>query len=244
MRDFDFGLRRFGLYQGHTAMKVGTDAIALGAWAASLALPAERILDIGAGTGILSLMLAQANELAHIDAIELDAGAYTDMCSNFSASPWPERLHPIQGDALAYSPEDSYDLIISNPPFYQATAPRAEGHSRQLARAEQVGGLGIGSLLRKSRALLRPTGALLLICPSEREEDLRIASCLAGLYLDTLCMVYSKVGIPVRLMALLRPLTALGHYTQSKKLQLILRDELGEYNSEYKALTRDFLYHR
>ncbi|MDY3089935.1 MAG: methyltransferase [Porphyromonas sp.] len=241
MHPFDFSLKHFGIWQGRTAMKVGTDAIALGAWTASLALPATHILDIGAGTGILSLMLAQTNEQAYIDAVELEDGAYRDMCANFEASPWSKRLHPIHADALAYSAGDNYDLIISNPPFFLSTAPRAEGYSRQLARGEQLEGLGIASLVLRARQLLSPQGALCMICPSEREEDLRLSACEAGMYIEALCIVYSKASTPVRLMALLRPLSGLMHYTPSRKDHLTLRDFSGKYSSEYKSLTSEFL---
>lgn len=238
---FDFGLQQFGIKQGRSAMKVGTDAIALGAWVANLSPKAQQILDIGAGTGILALMMAQHYPDAQITALEIDEGAYCDMQENFEASPWSRRLMACQADALLFTAREPYDLIISNPPFFSSHSLKAEGATRQLARNEEVNGLGIVSLIHKAKTLLSLGGVLALVCPVDREEDLRRGACEALMYIDELCVFHSSPDVPVRLLVLLRPLRGLQGYKQTKKTQLVQRDLSGEYTTQYKGLIRDYL---
>lgn len=238
---YDFRLKHFGIYQGRTAMKVGTDAIALGAWVASLGLSPRRILDVGAGTGILSLMMAQAYPESEVDALELDKEAALDAKHNFTASPWGGRLHLHCEDALTYTTMQPYDLIISNPPFFSSDAPKALGASRSLARNEEADGLGIESLIRISTALLAEGGALCLIAPSEREEDLRRAAAETLMYVDKLCALEGTIGSVVRQMYLLRSARGVRAYHKEEISKLLLRDASGEYSSQYKRLTAEYL---
>ena len=96
-------------------MKVGVDAVILGAWAN--ANNSKKILDIGAGTGLLSLMLAQRNSVSQIDCIELNNDAFSDLQHNIKESNWSDRLNAINADFLEYNFNSKYDFIISNPPF-------------------------------------------------------------------------------------------------------------------------------
>lgn len=238
---YDFRLKHFGIYQGGTAMKVGTDAIALGAWVANLGLAPQRILDVGAGTGILSLMMAQAYPESKVDALELDEGAARDAELNFSNSPWSQRLRLYRLDALSYTTDMPYDLIISNPPFFSSDGPRASGQSRSLARNEVDEGLGVESLVKLAGALLTRDGALCLIAPSEREEDLRRAAAETLMYVDKLCDLEGAVGSVVRQIYLLRSARGAGGYHKTETSQLLLRDSSGQYSSQYKILTSEYL---
>lgn len=241
MAHFDFGLQQFGIKQRRSAMKVGTDAIALGAWVADLSPDAEHILDIGAGTGILALMMAQHYPDAQITALEIDEGAYCDMQENFEASPWHHRLMACQTDALLFTAREPYDLIISNPPFFSSHSLRAEGATRQLARNEEVNGLGIVSLIHKAKTLLSTDGVLALVCPVDREENLRRGACEALMYIAELCVFHSSPDVPVRLLSLLRPLQGANGYKRTNKSKLIQRELSGEYTAQYKGLIRDYL---
>lgn len=237
----DFRLKQFALRQSHTAMKVGTDAIVLGAWVANLGLNPRRILDIGAGTGILSLMLAQAYPDAYIDAIELDEGAALDARYNFTLSPWGERLRLYQGDALNFLPLEPYDLIISNPPFFVDNSLPAVGQSRQLARQEQVQGLGLYNLITSSCLWLNSTGYLCLISPYDRELALRQAACEALMYFQDLCVFCSRPNHPLRFISSLRPMSSLQSYTPCQLGELIHRSESGAYTEAYRKLTEPYL---
>lgn len=112
-----FQFKQFRIEQGQCAMKVSTDACIQGVWTA-IDPGVRQVLDIGAGTGLLSLMLAQRNNLIIIDAIELDEDAASQANENFASSPWRERLQCYQGDAKSFSFDRKYDLIICNPPFF------------------------------------------------------------------------------------------------------------------------------
>ncbi len=114
-----FVFKQFEIQQDKCAMKIGTDAVLLGSWTSITSNPFS-ILDIGAGTGVLGLMLAQRSNAELIDAIEIDDDAYEQCVDNFEASPWGDRLFCYHASLEEFVDEieDSYDLIISNPPFY------------------------------------------------------------------------------------------------------------------------------
>lgn len=241
MSQSDFRLKQFGIQQSQTAMRVSTDAIALASWTTNLALEARHILDVGAGTGILSLMLAQHFAQAHITALEIDNGAYSDMLRNFASSPWAERLLAIQTDALNFDKQQAYDLIISNPPFYACSNPKAQELSRQLARNEAECGLGVKSLIAIAKTLLKPDGALAMICPIDRESDLRQSACEALMYIEQICTFCSSPDVPIRLLVLLRPQQKHKGYCPSRRSILIQRDSTGTYTPQYQSLTNRYL---
>jgi len=119
--DKPFYLKQFALHQGNTAQRVGTDALLLGAWPFVHTLPEKaHILDVGAGTGIVSLMMAQRFSGAMVDAWEVEDGALKDAATNFAASPFADRLRIHSQDYLYAKREQwhPFDLIISNPPYY------------------------------------------------------------------------------------------------------------------------------
>ena len=114
-----FRFKQFTIHQDKTAMKVGTDGVLLGAWTSVESNPFS-ILDIGAGTGLIALQLAQRSHAEVIDALEIDDNAYEQAVENFENSPWSDRLFCYHAglDEFVDEIEDKYDLIVSNPPFY------------------------------------------------------------------------------------------------------------------------------
>jgi tRNA1Val (adenine37-N6)-methyltransferase len=122
-----FHFKEFSIHQDRCAMKIGTDGVLLGAWA-TINPDANQILDLGAGTGIIALQLAQRNAFADIDAIEIDDAAFEQCTDNFENSPWADRLFCYHASAQEFATEmnEAYDLIVSNPPFYSPSERKDE----------------------------------------------------------------------------------------------------------------------
>ncbi len=149
-------------------MKVGTDAVLLGAWTPIDHRPFS-ILDIGAGTGVIALMLAQRSHAEQIDAIEIDDDAYEQAVDNFENSPWGDRLFCYHAglDEFMEEPEDEYDLIVSNPPFY------TDGYfsgDEQRDKARFTESLPFEDLVEAAGLLLSEDGVLAVIIPFKEEE--------------------------------------------------------------------------
>lgn len=170
-----FVFKQFEIHQDRCAMKIGTDGVLLGAWT-SLDHQPYSILDIGSGTGIIALMMAQRSLADIIDALEIDESAYEQCVDNFEASLWGDRLFCYHADLaeFVYEIEDTYDLIVSNPPFYSESVSSGD-HSRDRARQNQS--LPFKDLLQGVSKLLTTTGRFSTIIPFKEEEDfLKIAA--------------------------------------------------------------------
>ena len=150
-------------------MKVGTDGVLLGAWAPIKQQPYS-ILDIGTGTGIIALMLAQRSNAAQIDALEIDEKTYEQATDNFENSPWNDRLFCFHAglDEFMEEPEDEYDLIVSNPPFY-AEDFKTNDEQRDLARFQDA--LPFEDLIEAADLLLSENGIFAVIIPFTANVD-------------------------------------------------------------------------
>ena len=211
-------------------MKVGTDGVLLGAWAACDG--AKRILDIGTGTGVIALMLAQRNSEAKIHAVEIDETATQRARSNFDMSPWAERLDVECCAVQAFNQNEKFDLIISNPPYFVDSLLPPDA---KRSTARHTHDLSFEELDKAVCRLLANEGRFALILPTtEFGKYLTITQ----LYLVRRCNVYPKVGADVkRVMAEF----AL-HETPNPTLETITieQDKRGDYTDEYRALTKDF----
>lgn len=149
-------------------MKIGTDSVLLGAWCPIDNNPFS-ILDIGAGTGILSLMLAQRSNAKQIDSLEIDENTYEQCVENFESSPWSDRLFCFHADLDEFvdEPEDEYDLIISNPPFHSENY-KTDDYQRDLARFQDA--LPFEELVEAADLLLSENGIFAVIIPFKEEE--------------------------------------------------------------------------
>lgn len=163
-----FQFKEFTVYQDKCSMKVCTDSCLLGAWVAekisSRQIDAGNVLDIGAGTGVLSLMIAQKSP-AYIDAIEIEENAFVQARDNFSASPWSPRLQAFYSDATIFKQEKKYDLIISNPPFYENDVPSVK---RNKNIAMHNAGLTFDVLIAAIKRNLSCQGSFVLLLPFHR----------------------------------------------------------------------------
>jgi len=179
-----FKFKQFTIAQDRCAMKIGTDGVLLGAWTSTEAYP-DSILDIGTGTGVIALMLAQRCDAQTIDAVELDDNAYEQATENFENSDWGDRLFCYHAHLYEFAAEvdDEYDLIVCNPPFYTEDLTQASQDAlkeksqndgaaqdaREQARFESA--MPFELLVGAVAKLLSPEGTFNVIIPYEREED-------------------------------------------------------------------------
>lgn len=233
-----FTFKQFHIDDQNCGMPVSTDAVVLGAWASLES--ASRILDIGAGSGLLSLMAAQRTA-ASITAVELDADAACVCRKNMAASPWPDRLSLVEGDIryLADELSGGFDHIICNPPYFE-TGPQSEKQGR--ASARHTGSLPFSALIAAIDKLLSDKGLVSLILPLESLPawQTALADC-QHLVQSHICNVISVRGkAPKRaLLQLSRPLAA-GQTESVVKTELIIRETDNSYSQQMTELTRDF----
>ena len=229
-----FTFKQFQVNQDRCAMKIGTDGVLLGAWTLLINNP-YNVLDIGAGTGILSLMLAQRSNAEQIDAIEIDEDAYEQCVENFEASPWDDKLFCFHAglDEFVDEPEDEYDLIISNPPFYTDDF-KSDNASRDLARFEDA--LPFEELIEAAALLLSDNGIFSVIIPFKEEE--RFVSMCKELDLFPLKITRVK-GTPTS--EIKRSLLAFCRIEQTPLIdELIIEISRHNYTPEYIELTKEF----
>lgn len=212
-------------------MKVGTDSIVLGSWVP--VHQAKRILDIGTGTGILALMLAQrTSHEVIVDAVELDEAAACQAEENINESPWRDRIQVIHQNILTYD-APRYDLIVSNPPYFQH-GQEWGNESRQ--RARHTADLNHESLLQAAARLMKPDGQFGLVLPFEIAATVCALATDMGWYLSQRCCIETKRGKSPNLVLLL--LSRVNVDCQEE--QLCLREVDNRYSSEFIALADDF----
>ena len=229
-----FTFKQFSVNQDRCAMKIGTDGVLLGAWTPLINNPFSA-LDIGAGTGILSLMLAQRSNASQIDAIEIDEDAYEQCVENCEASPWGDKLFcfHVGLDEFVDEPEDEYDLIISNPPFYTDDY-KSDNSSRDLARFEDA--LPFEELIEAAALLLSDNGIFSVIIPYKEEE--RFVSMCKELDLFPLKITRVK-GTPTS--EIKRSLLAFCRIEQTALIdELVIEISRHNYTPEYIELTKEF----
>ncbi len=232
-----FTFKQFFVAHDRCGMKVSTDGVVLGAW---VPLPDQgRILDIGSGSGLLSLMLAQRSAehpvRLSIDAVEIDHDAWQQSCDNVAASPWPHRITCFHADILNWQPisSDGYPLIVCNPPYYQS-GPECQQKKRTLARHSQH--LQHQALLDKVAQLLAVNGLFCVILPMIPAQQLTIMASAAGWYLREQCELAEYEGRPAhrRLLAWSR------EPGPCQQQRLVIRHSDGRYSKAFRELTHRF----
>ena len=243
-----FRFKQFTVWHDRCAMKVGTDGVLLGAWAeaiaykedASAASPAvphivRRILDIGTGSGLIALMLAQRFPNAIIDGIDIDPSAVLQAKDNFSASPFSTRLHAYSSPLQEWQPQEKYDMIVSNPPYFSNSLLCPDGMRTKARHAES---LSFAELLAHSNRLLTQAGTLSLVLPADAEKAILAEARLQHLYCVRLCRVHTTANKPAK-----RILVTFSHQTPATTLTpetLCLSTPTHPRSPAYSALTQDF----
>jgi tRNA1Val (adenine37-N6)-methyltransferase len=224
-----FRFKHFTIIQEKSALKVGTDALLLG----SLVCPVSegRILDIGSGTGVLSLMLAQRSPNTVIDAIELDPFAAEETELNFRNSPWSDRLFANHADFFTWNSNRKYDLIVSNPPFYK---DGLKPEDPRKANSKHVA-FDFLDFFQRCKELLNTDGKLWIILPSQSEKELTKEFMSVGFYPEIKVYVNGKPEKRSRMVLSLSNCPCVCTTTG-----FTIRNQDGYYSDQYKLLTKDF----
>ena len=233
-----FQFKQFKVYQDKTAMKIGTDAVLLGAWCSIKNKP-NTILDIGSGTGVISLMLAQRCDAMTIDAVEIDENAYGQTVDNFENSEWGDRLFCYNASFKDFAKqmieeEEFYDLIVSNPPFYTDDF-KTENDARNKARF--TSSLSFEDLIKGVSQVLSKQGVFVVILPKKEEENFVLIANKNNLFLNRICYVKGNPNSEIK-----RSLLEFS-FEEKKGLEiedLIIETSRHKYTKEYVDLTKEF----
>lgn len=238
-----FQFKQFYVNHEQSAMKVGTDSIVLGSW--TQVNGAKRILDIGTGSGLLALMMAQRSgaECA-ITAIDIESTAVNQANFNFIASKWKKKFGCREVALQDFSTEMAFDLIISNPPYFpkrQFSKNDETTQNQTLARlrARQQDTLSLADLLTNVKRLLASNGVFCCVLPSDLD------TLFTELAQEQALAIQRKLSLlPTPEKPPIRSLWQIG--AEAKKLEeqeLIIKEEMGQYTNSYKTLTKDFYLH-
>lgn len=229
-----FKFQYFDVQQSNDVHKVGTDSMLLAAFCRTFH-PAE-ILDVGTGTGVISLIMAQYYTKAKIQAIELQKEAFLLAQKNFYSSPFSKRLTPILGDVLQYQFDSTFDLIISNPPFYKKGFPSPDA---QRNSARQTTTFNFELFFKRAYDLLNSKGNIALIFPFERKNELLQLGRNNELYASTVITVNGKLHHPSRCIVFFSKSPSI-----LEESEFTVRNEKGEYTDTYKVLTKDLHFNK
>ncbi len=228
-----FRFKQFEVCQDDVAMKVGTDGVLLGAWVATDDNP-DRILDIGTGTGVIALMMAQRCPTAsHIVGIDIDAPSAERAAANFAASPWAERLSAVCSPVQEFDCCGKFDLIVTNPPYFVASLLSPDA-ARSAAR--HTFALPFPELDAAIVRLLACGGRAALILPEESMEEF---AELTSLEMVRRCNVRSTPESGIK-----RVMAEFSHHRPEADIipeELVIEtDRRGEFSEGYRSLTKDF----
>lgn len=229
-----FQFKEFTVKQDQTAMKVGTDGVLLGSWAPIDHQPYS-ILDIGTGTGLIALMLAQRSTAEQIDGLEIEPNAYEQAVENFEESPWNDRLFCYHASLNRFTAEidDKYDLILCNPPFFKSNQ-QIDNKAREAARFYD--GLPFEELIAGANVMLSESGVFAVIIPFEEQERFISLAEQSRLFPFMITQVKGNPTAKVK-----RSLMAFSkHRNELVSDTLVIESERHQYTPEFTALVKEF----
>ena len=229
-----FQFKQFTVEQDRCAMKIGTDGVLLGAWVSVNEHPYS-VLDIGAGTGVIALQIAQRSQAEIIDALEIDANAYEQCVDNFENSPWNDRLFCYHAalDEFVDEIDDSYDLIVSNPPFYAENYKTAKPARDQ---ARFLDALPFEDLLEGVSRMLSDQGIFATIIPRKEEAGFIKIASEVNLFPNRICRVRGTATSEEK-----RSLLEFSFNKKEVKIELLtIEKERHNYTEAYKELVQEF----
>jgi tRNA1Val (adenine37-N6)-methyltransferase len=229
-----FKFLAFDVRQSDTAMKIGTDAMIFGALIQSAGK--KQALDIGTGTGVLSLMVAQQNSALQIQAIEIAREAVLEAQDNFQQSSFHQQLTIVHADFTTHTFQHSFDLIFSNPPYFEKSS-KSGNEQRNLARHDD--GLPLETLFQRVSELLAPGGSFWLILPAATMDAYLGFAQDRQLYLQREIAVFGKPGNLVRKIC-----AFVKNAGQTTFENLIIRTETGQYTDAYVELTKAYHFNQ
>jgi tRNA1Val (adenine37-N6)-methyltransferase len=231
---YRFRFKQFGVNDDKCAMKIGTDGVLLGAWCDISS--ANNILDIGSGSGLISLMIAQRCN-ALITGVEIDSSAVEQSIDNINSSPWNNRINIVNNNFIDWAQDENlfekFDHIVSNPPFFNS-GPIAPSSIRAMARHENS--LSYEQLIKLSVPLLTSNGKISIISPIERKNDITYYCEFYRLNTSRITLISSKHNAS--------PNRILWEFSKQKcatiQEHIYIRDENNQYSEDYITLTKDF----
>ena len=235
-----FQFKKFKVHQDRCAMKVGTDGVLLGAWS-SIEHEPKSILDIGAGTGVIALQLAQRSSASTIDAIEIDDHAHEQCTHNFENSDWADRLFCYHASVQEFASEmeHKYDLIVSNPPFFKAPKSidaQTQNTSQERAVARFTDTLPFKHLVVCAAHLLSQNGVFCTILPHKEADSFIEIAAQNKLFISKICTIRGIKTSKIKRCMLAFSL----HQSKPKTQELIIEVSRHNYTQDYKNLVRDF----
>ena len=225
-----FQFKQFTIWQDRCAMKVGTDGVLLGAW--SDVSRAKRILDVGAGTGLVALMLAQRSE-ALIEAVEIDGDSAVQARENVEASPWGNRIRVTQIDFREFISHEKFDLIVSNPPYFSHSLLSPD---KKRSTARHDNSLSANELIRDASRLLADWGELSLVLPADARQSICDIAHSYGLKPHRQLNIVTSPGKPAKRILI----SFRFHPPVFAVEEMLIEEERHVYSREYTSLTKDF----
>ena len=245
-----FQFKQFTVRHDKCAMKVGTDGVLLGAWATvfradiknmneeschSYKFEKISVLDVGTGTGLIALIVSQRNENAFIDALDIDHDAYTQAVENVERSTFKNNIKIFRKSFFEYSPENNYDLIVSNPPFFKNALKCPDG-KRSVARHNDS--LPLKQFIEHALTMLSENGRIALILPTQLSEELDFIIATHRMYAIRRTDIVSVEGLnPKRFMIELSTKDIAAEYKTHDTLVLETKER--ERTSQYRELTKE-----